>query len=270
MLHANAAAVSAATQTNLAYMAKATTLTVSATERAHPGGASVASLNQAMGAIAASSRRIQETVSGINEIAFQTNLLALNASIEAARAGEAGRGFAVVVEEVRRLAQRCAGAATETAEVVAQSQVTTSRGVNAAGHVERDFASITHDIAEVRNLIAETAGGSQRQAADVESMTAALRELRAGTANLAVQSSRGAGFAGELHTNAIQLEIDAATLANFLSRSKPADRSKTTPTAITPLTDVTLAELRVPEGTRRRAVAAVGRGSSRGNAVPSR
>jgi methyl-accepting chemotaxis protein len=76
-------------------------------------------------------RRIDEIISSVQEIATQSNLLALNASIEAARAGAQGRGFAIVADEVRSLSKQSNMAAEQVQHILAEIQTAVGQTIRA-------------------------------------------------------------------------------------------------------------------------------------------
>jgi ligand-binding sensor protein len=72
------------------------------------------------------SKKIDESMLGIKQIANTTNMLGLNASIEAARAGAAGAGFAVVANEIRELSIK----SKDTADTIVENNAEIQRSIN--------------------------------------------------------------------------------------------------------------------------------------------
>ncbi len=135
--------------------------------------------------LGAMSRRITGFIASIREFSDMTNLLALNAAIEAARAGRHGKGFAVVAEEVRRLAEQSAEAATEAGELVADihrqvGEVVEQmrRGqVNVAG-VEELSSDALEALEAIVRATADATGHAQRIAAAAGEQDDAFGRLR--------------------------------------------------------------------------------------------
>ena len=142
--------------------------------------------------IGAASEKIAKIIKIIDEIAFQTNILALNAAVEAARAGEAGMGFAVVADEVRNLAGRCAQAAKDTSNLIAESIETTREGKAKLDHMAQAIQGITASTIEVKRLVDEVSISSGEQARGIEHIAGSLTEIERITQQAAASAQQSA------------------------------------------------------------------------------
>jgi methyl-accepting chemotaxis protein/methyl-accepting chemotaxis protein-1 (serine sensor receptor) len=173
-------------------------------------------LSSAMDGLAQSSEKVRKIIRVIDEIAFQTNILALNAAVEAARAGEAGMGFAVVAEEVRNLAQRCATAAQETAQLIEASVGDTQRAGAQVSAVVTAIAAIQKDGHAVGELVSQIGAGSREQAQGIEHLAKALNEIERVTQANAASSEETAAASQEMREQAAALRQSALALRAML------------------------------------------------------
>ena len=147
------------------------------TRTAEEGGQVMTAANAAMERITASSAKISSIIGLIDDIAFQTNLLALNASVEAARAGDAGKGFAVVAVEVRRLAQSAASASSEIKVLIEQSGTEVKGGSKLVADAASKLSAMLQSARSSNELMDGIAKDSQQQAAAIEQVTTAVRQM---------------------------------------------------------------------------------------------
>ena len=166
----------------------------------------------AMEGINASSQKISKIIKVIDEIAFQTNILALNAAVEAARAGEAGMGFAVVANEVRNLAQRCAQAAKDTADLIEDSIQRSNGGRIKVDHVAVAIRTITAEASKVKLLVEEINLGSVEQTRGIDQIGRAITQMEQVTQSSAANAEESAAAAEELSAQAKAMQDVVAAL----------------------------------------------------------
>lgn len=185
---------------------EAASLAQQSTSSAEEGESEIKKLISAMSEITTSSKKIEEIINVIDDIAFQTNLLALNAAVEAARAGEQGKGFAVVAEAVRNLAQRSASAAKDINTLIKDAVNKTDHGAKIADQSGSVLNEIVTSIKKVSDLSSEIASASAEQARGISQISKAMNELDSATQRNAASAEEVAASSEELSAQAISLQ----------------------------------------------------------------
>jgi methyl-accepting chemotaxis protein len=181
--------------------------------KAEQGNQAMRQTVEALGALEASSARMNEIIGTIDGIAFQTNILALNAAVEAARAGEAGRGFAVVASEVRSLAQRSSSAAGEIRGLIARSREEVDATVQRVQHTGATLQAVVGGVGQVSDKLRAIAASSNEQSQGLEQMASAV-------GNLDEITRQNAAMVDESRNSSAALVDRAAALASAVGSIK--------------------------------------------------
>lgn len=165
-------------------------ISVASRQSAEKGESEIERLNAAMFEIKSSSKKMEEIINVIDDIAFQTNLLALNAAVEAARAGEQGKGFAVVAEAVRNLAQRSASAAKEINTMIKDSVAKIEDGSEIAEGFKDTLKQVVDSVKKISDTNSEIASASTEQASGIQQISTAMDSLDQSSQEFAQATNR--------------------------------------------------------------------------------
>lgn len=188
-----------------------------AVESAHEGEKHIETLAVSMQDIASSSKKMEDIINVIDDIAFQTNLLALNAAVEAARAGEQGRGFAVVADAVRSLAQRSSEAAKGINQLIKSSIEKVQNGTVLTASGQQVLKKIVTSIHDVQKLSEEISVASHEQSQGISQISTAMNQIDKATQSNTHTADQTSKFSKDLAEESKQLEQQVQRLLQFIN-----------------------------------------------------
>lgn len=165
----------------------------------------------AMTRINETSKKIENIISEIEDIASQTNLLSLNASIEAARAGEAGRGFAVVADQIRQLAEQSTKSAVDTRELIEGSLEEIAEGNKAADNAATSIETVVDGIGKIAESSRNISQVSRDQAT-------AMDQAEQGVNQISEVVQANSATAQESSATSEELSAQAVSLGELISK----------------------------------------------------
>jgi methyl-accepting chemotaxis protein/methyl-accepting chemotaxis protein-1 (serine sensor receptor) len=154
--------------------------------------------------------------------------------VEAARAGESGMGFAVVADEVRNLAQRCAQAAKDTAQLIEDSIAKSGEGGKRLDEVADAVHEITGDSEKIRVLVADLNAATGEQAKGISQVVEAIAQIEHVTQSSAASAEESASASEELTAQAEAMSGIAIQLQEVVRGTSAMNNHSRAPQPSTP------------------------------------